>query len=220
MSKDDKIVENNLGLVHACCKRFKNHGIDYDDLFSAGCVGLVKAVKRFNPDFGLQLSTYAVPVILGEIKCLFRENGTVKVSRSLKELSLKISRATDDFEGTHHRSPTVSELAKILNTTGEKISDALNSAKIPLSLTADNDEDDNDRQIDLPQDDTIDKLTEKLALKEVINQLSNNDKRIIELRYYKHKTQTQTAQALNMTQVQISRREKKILSFMRQKLSV
>lgn len=219
MNLRDKTVENNLGLVHACCKRFKNHGIEYDDLFSAGCLGLVKAVDRFNPDLGLQLSTYAVPVILGEIKGLFRESGTVKVSRSLKELSLKITRASSEFENENQRCPTVSELAKILDTTVEKINDALNSAKIPLSLTAENDDDEN-RQIDLPQEDTIDKLTEKLAIKQVIKELNNMDRKIIELRYYMHKTQTETAKELNMTQVQISRREKKILTFMRQKLSV
>ena len=218
MNLRDKTVENNLGLVHACCKRFKNHGIEYDDLFSAGCLGLVKAVDRFNPDLGLQLSTYAVPVILGEIKGLFRESGTVKVSRSLKELSLKITRASSEFENENQRCPTVSELAKILDTTVEKINDALNSAKIPLSLTAEND--DENRQIDLPQEDTIDKLTEKLAVKQVIKELNNMDRKIIELRYYMHKTQTETAKELNMTQVQISRREKKILTFMRQKLSV
>ncbi len=219
MNLRDKTVENNFGLVHACCKRFKNHGIEYDDLFSAGCLGLVKAVDRFNPDLGLQLSTYAVPVILGEIKGLFRESGTVKVSRSLKELSLKITRASSEFENENQRFPTVSELAKILDTTVEKINDALNSAKIPLSLTAENDDDEN-RQIDLPQEDTIDKLTERLAVKQVIKELDNMDRKIIELRYYMHKTQTETAKELNMTQVQISRREKKILTFMRQKLSV
>lgn len=219
MNLRDKTVENNLGLVHACCKRFKNHGIEYDDLFSAGCLGLVKAVDRFNPDLGLQLSTYAVPVILGEIKGLFRESGTVKVSRSLKELSLKITKASSEFENKNQRCPTVSELAKILDTTVEKINDALNSAKIPLSLTAENDDDEN-RQIDLPQEDTIDKLTEKLAVKQVLKELDNMDRKIIELRYYMHKTQTETAKELNMTQVQISRREKKILTFMRQKLSV
>ncbi|MGN0488467.1 MAG: sigma-70 family RNA polymerase sigma factor [Ruminococcus sp.] len=218
MNLRDKTVENNLGLVHACCKRFKNHGIEYDDLFSAGCLGLVKAVDRFNPDLGLQLSTYAVPVILGEIKGLFRESGTVKVSRSLKELSLKITKASSEFENKNQRCPTVSELAKILDTTVEKINDALNSAKIPLSLTAEND--DENRQIDLPQEDTIDKLTEKLAVKQVLKELDNMDRKIIELRYYMHKTQTETAKELNMTQVQISRREKKILTFMRQKLSV
>lgn len=219
MKDRDKIVEENLGLVHACCKRFKNRGIEYDDLYSAGCMGLVKAVNNFNPELGLQLSTYAVPVILGEIKRLFRDGGTVKVSRSLKELSLKITKASSHFQSQNGRCPTVKELAKLLDTTCEKITEALNASKLPLSLTADCDEE--NRQLDLPCDeDSMDKLTEKLALEQVIKQLKNNDRKIIELRYYKHKTQSQTAKELDMTQVQVSRREKKILGYMRQKLSI
>lgn len=220
MIADDKIIQENTGLIHSCCKKFRGRGIDYDDLFSAGCLGLVKAINNFNEDLGLQLSTYAVPVILGEIKRLFREGGTVKVSRSLKELSLKINKITADFQKKKDRSPTVGELSEILEVSPEKINDALNSAKLPVSLTNNNDEDDETRQIDLPTDDIMEKITEKLALREVINLLDNNDKKIIELRYYKMKTQTETARTLNMTQVQISRREKKILTFLRQKLTV
>lgn len=218
MKKRDKLVEDNLGLVHSCCQKFKNRGIEYDDLFSSGCMGLIKAIDNFNPDYGLQLSTYAVPVILGEIKQLFRNGGAVKVSRSLKELSMKINKTSNDFQLKHNRPPTVGELAKILETTKEKINEALNATRLPLSLTTD-DEDDI-KELDLPCDDEVEMLTEKLALKQVISQLDITDKKIIELRYYKHQTQTQTAKVLNMTQVQVSRREKKILMFMRQKLSV
>lgn len=219
MNERDKIVEDNLALVHACCKRFRNRGIEYEELFSAGCVGLVKAVNKFNPDLKLQLSTYAVPVILGEIKRLFRDGGTVKVSRSLKELSLKINRETQAFQDKFGRSPTVSELSKNLCVSEEKVADAINASRYPISLT-NSGEDDENRQIDLPTDDIMDKLTEKLALSEVINLLSNDDKKIIELRYFKFQTQSETAKVLNMTQVQVSRREKKILTFMREKLSV
>ena len=218
MKNRDKLVEDNLGLVHSCCQKFKNRGIEYDDLFSSGCMGLIKAIDNFNPDYGLQLSTYAVPVILGEIKQLFRHDGAVKVSRSLKELSMKINKTSNDFQLKHNRPPTVGELAKILETTKEKINEALNATRLPLSLTTD-DEDDI-KELDLPCDDEVEMLTEKLALKQVISQLDITDKKIIELRYYKHQTQTQTAKVLNMTQVQVSRREKKILMFMRQKLSV
>ena len=218
MKNRDKLVEDNLGLVHSCCQKFKNRGIEYDDLFSSGCMGLIKAIDNFNPDYGLQLSTYAVPVILGEIKQLFRNGGAVKVSRSLKELSMKINKTSNDFQLKHNRPPTVGELAKILETTKEKINEALNATRLPLSLTTD-DEDDI-KELDLPCDDEVEMLTEKLALKQVISQLDTTDKKIIELRYYKHQTQTQTAKILHMTQVQVSRREKKILMFMRQKLSV
>jgi len=217
MNEQDKIVQDNLALVHSCCHKFKGRGIEYDDLFSAGCLGLVKAVKKFNPDLGLQLSTYAVPVIFGEIKQLFRDGGAVKVSRSLKELSLKINKITADFQKKENRSPTVTELAQLLEVSAEKIVDALNSARLPVSLT-NNSEDDENRQIDLPTDDIMEKVTEKLALEQVISKLEDNDKKIIELRYYKQKTQTETAKTLNMTQVQISRREKKILTYLRSQL--
>ena len=216
---NDNMVESNLALVHSCCKRFKNRGIEYEELYSAGCMGLVKAVKNFNPDLNLQLSTYAVPVILGEIKRLFRDGGTVKVSRSLKELSLKVNREIEAFQEKYNRAPKVDELAEKLAVSREKIADAINCAKFPLSLTNNSDDDEN-RQIDLPSDDILDKLTEKLALRQVIKELSAEDKKIIELRYFRYKTQSETAKVLNMTQVQISRREKKILLFMRGKLEI
>ena len=131
---------------------------------------------------------------------------------------MKINKTSNDFQLKHNRPPTVGELAKILETTKEKINEALNATRLPLSLTTDDEED--IKELDLPCDDEVEMLTEKLALKQVISQLDITDKKIIELRYYKHQTQTQTAKVLNMTQVQVSRREKKILMFMRQKLSV
>lgn len=219
MNTRDQTVQDNLGLVHSCCKKFKGRGIEYDDLFSAGCLGLIKAINNFNPDLGLKLSTYAVPVILGEIKRLFRDGGAVKVSRSLKELSLKINKISADFQKHKGRSPTVNELSQLLETSLEKINDALNSSRLPISLTSSCDDDEN-RQIDLPSDDIMNELTEKIALREVIKQLDSQDRKIIELRYYNLKTQTETAKKLNMTQVQISRREKKILTYLRQKLTV
>ena len=217
MTERDKIIGQNLGLVHACCKRFKGRGIEYEELYSAGCLGLVKAVNNFNPDYGLKLSTYAVPVILGEIKRLFRDGGAVKVSRSIKELSLKANKYCSDFQLANGRAPTVSEICTALNEDAEKINEALNSARLPLSLTSDSE---TERPFDIPTDDIAEKLTEKLALRDVIRMLDNKDKKIIELRYYQHKTQSKTAEALGMTQVQISRREKKILLYMREKLSV
>ncbi len=211
----ESIISQNLGLVHACCGRFKDRGIEYDDLYSAGCLGLVKAVRNYKPEFEFKLSTYAVPVILGEIKRLFRDGGTVKVSRSLKELLIKINRFKNEFELSNSREPSVNEIAEGLKVSAEKVCDALNSGKIPLSLTADNDD---EKAVDIPTDDIADKLTEKLALRDVIKTLDQNDRKIIELRYYQFKTQSKTAETLGMTQVQISRREKKILTFLREKL--
>lgn len=215
MNELDTVVSENLGLVHACCRRFRDRGVEYDELYSAGCLGLVKAARNFNPELGLRLSTYAVPVILGEIKRLFRDGGTVKVSRSLKELAIKIKRFSTEFQLKNGRDPSVSEISDGLGESKENINDALNASRIPLSLTADSDD---ERAVEIPTEDIAEKLTEKLALRDVIKTLSQEDKRIIELRYYRHKTQTKTAETLGMTQVQISRREKKILTELRRKL--
>lgn len=212
----DEIIGENLGLVHACAKRFKNKGIEYDDLFAAGCEGLIKAVDRFNPDLGLQLSTYAVPVILGEIKRLFRDGGTVKVSRGLKELGRKINAAARTFTNEYGKEPTVNQLAEILQTEPQQIVQGINAAACPLSLTPVNDFD--KRQIDIPAESYEDKLTDLLSLRQVINKLSVQDKQLINLRFFKGKTQSETGKILNMTQVQVSRKEKKILHALKEKL--
>ena len=212
------IIQENLGLVHACAKRFKGRGIEYDDLYSAGCLGLVKAAGHFDSARGFQFSTYAVPVILGEIRRLFRDGGTVKVSRSLKELSLKASRACTAFIAEHGREPPINELASLLNIEPQQAAEALNAAARPVSLSAD--EENGGGQLDIPTDAPEERLTELLSLKQVLHELNEQDRMLITLRFFKNQTQTQTAQALSMTQVQVSRREKKILLLLREKLAV
>ena len=212
-------IEANLGLVHACCKRFKNRGIDYEDLYSAGCLGLVKAGKNFDFSRNVQFSTYAVPVILGEIKQLFRESGTVKVSRSLKELAQKAKKISEEYKKETGLEIPVSLLAKKLETSTEKVMEALNSTQFPISLTCD-ENDETSTGFDIPVESGEEKLTETMSLNQAINQLEIEDKNLIVLRYYKHKTQSQTAKELGMTQVQVSRREKKILLSIRQKLTL
>lgn len=216
--KRDDAVKNNLGLVHACAKRFKGKGIEYDDLFGAGCEGLVKAVDRFDDTRGVQFSTYAVPVILGEIRRLFRDGGTVKVSRSLKELSLKVSKTAADFSAEKGREATINELSEILDLEPELITEALNAGLKPMSLTFD--EDGGGGQLDIPTDAPEERLTELLSLRQVICDLEEDDKNLIILRFFKSKTQSETGKLLNMTQVQVSRREKKILGKLKDKLTV
>lgn len=211
-------INNNLGLVHACAKRFKGRGIEYDDLYGAGCVGLVKAADNFDRSRGLCFSTYAVPVILGEMRRLFRDGGTVKVSRGLKELSLKATRACEAFTAEHGRDPAISELAGILGVEPQQAAEALNAAARPVSLSAD--EENGGGQLDIPVDAPEEKLTELLSLKQVIGELDERDRALITMRFFQNQTQTQTAQALAMSQVQVSRREKKILLLLRQKLVV
>ena len=215
--EDSYLPEDNLGLVHLCANRFRGRGIEYDDLYGAGCMGLVKAAKAFDDSRGVKFSTYAVPVILGEIKRLFRDGGTVKVSRSLKELSLKITRTTQSFTHKNGREPTVSELSELLNADSEDIIAALNSSQPALSLTMG--DEDGDSQTDLPVDPPDEDITDKLALRQVLAELSPEDRKLIDLRYFKGLTQTKAAKELGMTQVQVSRREKKLLTYMRSKLT-
>lgn len=212
----DKFIESNLGLVHACASRFKGRGIEYDDLYSAGCVGLIKATDHFDAERGLCFSTYAVPVILGEMRRLFRDGGTVKVSRSLKELSLKINRIVKDFRDKNGFEPTILQIAEIMELEPQQIAEAINAGTQPLSLTADNEN--GERQIDIPVAPPEEKLTELMALRQIITELNQTEQQIILLRFFKNKTQSETGKALNMSQVQVSRKEKKILEKMKLKL--
>ncbi len=217
MTREQQICDN-IGLVHSCAKRFKDRGMEYDDLFQAGCLGLTKAVDGFDESRGLQFSTYAVPVILGEIRRLFREGGTVKVSRSLKELSLKVSRERAKMAVEQDREPTVGELAQRLGHTPEEIAEALQAGLPPLSLTAERD-DEEGSNIDLPVQAPEGQITDRLALRQVIGELEPQDRALIVMRYVCNHTQQKTADRLGMTQVQVSRREKRILEQLRKKLA-
>lgn len=212
----DEVVQSNLGLVHACAKRFVGRGIDYDDLFQAGCVGLVKAVDGFEPERGLCFSTYAVPLILGEMRHLFREGGAVKVSRSLRSLSLQVGRMREKLLSAHGREPTVEELATELGIEPALAAQAVCVALPPLSLTRS--EEGEEGQIDLPCDSPEESVTDKLALRQVLRELEPRDRALIEMRYLQKMTQQTVADALGMTQVQVSRKERTILLEMRKRL--
>lgn len=216
MTSRDEVVQSNLGLVHACAKRFVGRGIEYDDLFQAGCVGLVKAADGFQPERGLCFSTYAVPLILGEMRHLFREGGAVKVSRSLRSLATQVGRLRERLLSDHGREPTVEELAAQLGIEPALAAQAVCVVLPPLSLTR-NDEGE-EGQIDLPCDSPEEMLTDKLALRQVLGGLSPRDRVLIEMRYLRRQTQQAVADTLGMTQVQVSRREKTILLEMRRKL--
>ena len=171
MSEHNNIdIEENLGLVHACAKRFKGRGIEYDDLYQAGCMGLVKAADNFNTELGYKFSTYAVPVIIGEIKRLFRDGGSVKISRGLKELSLKLTRESEKFISETGREPTVSELAEKLGISKELAAEGISAAMPPVSLTITND--DGEIQSDIPTDSPDESITEIISLEtaETLNQ--------------------------------------------------
>ena len=213
----DELISENLGLVHSCARKFINRGIDYDDLYSTGCVGLIKAIDNFDPSLGYKLSTYAVPVILGEIKRLFRDGGMIKVSRSLKELSQKATRISEEYKKENADDIPISLLAEKLQVDVYKASEALSVSTPVMSLTAHTD--DGEKTLDIPTVSIEDELIEKMSLDDILNTLDDRDKELIQLRYYKHKTQVEVAKALNMTQVQVSRKEKKLLLLMREKLT-
>ncbi|MBP3747515.1 MAG: sigma-70 family RNA polymerase sigma factor [Ruminococcus sp.] len=207
-------AEENLGLVHLCANKFRGRGIEYDDLYSAGCIGLLKAVKAFDCGRGVKFSTYAVPVILGEIKRLFRDGGSIRVSRSLKELSLRIRDICEEFRQREGRDPTVSELCTISGENESDVSEALCVSQPVLSLTSGED----DSQIDIPSEAPDDGIVDTLALRQIMSRLDEKDRVLLELRYFHELTQSKTAQALGMTQVQVSRREKKLLAQIRREL--
>lgn len=212
----DQFILQNLGLVHSLAHRLKGRGIEYEELYATGCIGLIKAVEGFDASRGLKFSTYAVPVILGEMKRLFRDGGTVKVSRSLKELSIKAVKERERLSTILGREPSIGELSEALGIEPAQAAEALGASLPPLSLTADDDE--GGGQIDLPVESPEELLSDKLALRELMTALPEKDRRLLLLRYFGGKTQTETARLLGMTQVQVSRREKKLLLALREQL--
>ncbi len=216
MTERDRIIQDNLKLVHSCCKRFKNKGIEYDDLFSAGCIGLVKSTDKFDKTLGYAFSTYAVPVILGEIKRLFREDGTLKVGRRIKENARTVNIARESLSSTLGREPTLSELSLETGLSAEQIVCADGSQQSVLSLDYTNE--DGKSSGDFVCLDKSDEMIGSIALKQSIDSLSDQDRKLIILRYYKNRTQSLTAEELGMTQVQVSRREKVILKQLREKM--
>ena len=213
----EEVIEQNMGLVHSCAHRFKGRGIEYDDLYSAGCMGLVKAYDGFDESRGVCFSTYAVPVILGEIKKLFREGGVVKVSRSLKELGMRVNAAREQYIKLCGTEPSLTQLAQQLDEPLDSIALAVQAAQPALSLTPDNGEE-SGAQLDIPVDSPEEELADRISLGEVLRSLPQEDQDLIRLRFYGERTQSETARLLHTTQVQISRRERKILRWMRAQL--
>lgn len=217
MKSRDTLIEENLGLVYSCAKKLSGRGIEYEELVSAGYIGLINAATRFDETLGFRFSTFAVPSIIGEMKRIFRDGGTVKVSRSLKELSLKAQRAAEEFRRREGEEPTVSQLSEILGVSLEEAAEALSASMTVKSLSNALEE---GSDIDIAVASKEESITERMTLYQVIDELSLEDRELIKLRYFKGKTQTQTAETLGMSQVQVSRKEKKILLSMREKMIV
>lgn len=205
----EEFIEQNLGLVHTICKRFTGKGIEYDDLYQSGCMGLIKAYDAFDEERGLCFSTYAVPVIMGCVRRLFRDGGAVKVSRSVKELGLKIAREKTKFQQKNGLEPTVSQLAEIIGVAPEEITEAVCATQPTVSLTFEADE--GAKETELPTVGYEDEITEKMVIVQALKHLNEKEQEIIKCRYFSYLTQSKTAEVLDMTQVQVSRAEKKIL---------
>ena len=217
MTARETYIKGNLRLVLSVIKRFSGNQENIDDLFQIGCIGLIKSIDNFDDTLGVKFSTYAVPVILGEIKKLFRDGGTVKVSRSLKELGMRVQAAREHHMKLCGTEPTLSQLAEELDEPVENITLAIQAAQPAMSLTPENTED-GDRQLDIPVDSPEEALAERISLEEVLHALPEQDRQLIRLRFYGNKTQSETAKVLHTTQVQISRRERRILSLLRRRL--
>ena len=208
----EEMISQNIGLVHSIANRFRGRGADYDDLFQSGCVGLIKAVDNFDASKGFAFSTYAVPVIMGEIKRIFRDGGAIKVSRSLKEKAIKAQALRDKFVKRELREPTVSELSQMLDCSLEETAEVLNVITPMISLNSSGE--DGENTLDIPIDES-DMLFDRLSVHQLITHLDETELQIINLRYYKGYTQSKTAKDLGVSQVQISRKEKAILQKLR-----
>lgn len=211
----DELILNNLGLVGSCASRFLGKGVDYEDLYSSGCIGLIKAADRYDESLGFAFSTYAVPSILGEIRRIFRDGGTVKVSRSLKEKARLLLLAKENFQKENGVEPTITELAEKMSIDIHEAAQLYCISQPVISLTA---EDDSEKQIDIPSEDEYSPIDNRIAINKIIDELPENDRDLIRLRFYDELTQSKTAEILGISQVQVSRREKIILSQMRAKL--
>ena len=215
------LMKNNSGLVWNIVNRFQNRGYEKEDLYQIGCVGFIKAIKRFDIDLDVQLSTYAVPYIMGEMKRFMRDDGPIKISRQTKELAIKIKQIQNEYRMKKGEDLSISQISCLLKVPKEEIAAAIESTNVISSIDSVEGNGDDDRvlieKVSNDQDEYI-KLVNQLTMKEIIEQLDEREKQVILLRYYKEQTQTQVGKILGITQVQVSRIEKRVLEKKRVKL--
>lgn len=221
MQARDRLVHHNIRLVWSVVQRFLNRGYEAEDLFQIGSIGLLKAIDKFDLSYDVKFSTYAVPMIIGEIQRFLRDDGMVKVSRSLKELANKVRKTRDILSKSLNRAPTIQEVAKELGVEPEEIVFAQEANRAPTSIHETVYENDGDpiTLMDQIADDSESAWFDKLALKEAIHKLTEREKLIVYLRYFKDQTQSEVAERLGISQVQVSRLEKKIIVKIRHQLS-
>lgn len=219
----EEFIRKNKGLVHIVVKKFLNRGTECEDLVQLGMMGLYKAMKNFNLDYDVKFSTYAIPVITGEIRRFLRDDGIIKISRNIKELALKIKLRSESFEKEFMRAPTISEISDMLSVSKEDIVLALNSTEYVSSLYDNVGNDDNSVMlVDKIEDKNAqseETLVDKIALKEMLAHLKPRERQVIVLRYFKEMTQENIAKLLGISQVQVCRIEKKVLGILRNKFN-
>lgn len=217
----DYLVEKNVRLVWSVVQRFINRGYDPEDLFQIGSIGLIKAIDKFDLTYEVRFSTYAVPMIIGEIQRFIRDDGTIKVSRTLKELGHKVRRKKEELTKQLKRSPTVSEVALALEVTVEEIVQAEEAVRNPHSIHETVYENGGEpiTLLDQIADENDGGWFDRILLEEAINRLTERERLIVYLRYFKDQTQTEVADRLSISQVQVSRLEKKILQTMKERMN-
>lgn len=217
-----KILQKNNGLIWSIIKRFTGRGYEVDDLYQIGCIGFIKAIQRFDTKYDVKISTYVVPYILGEVKRFLRDDGPIKISRSTKELAGKIREIQHRYLNDKGEEITIGEIAKQLKTTKEEVAMALESMNPLTSINEEvyGEENNGESKINFIHNDIdeAEKIVNHLAVREFIQDLEERERKIILLRYYQEKTQTEVAKMLGISQVQVSRMEKKILLAMREKI--
>lgn len=215
---ENRMVEENMGLVYSIVRRFLNRGYDAEDLTQIGAIGLIKAVKKFDPEFNVQFSTYAVPMITGEIKRFLRDDGAVKISRTLKENAMKGWRCEELLRRKLNRQPTINEISKECGIDAESLIEAFEAATPPESIY-ESIYDNGDKEIHLLDtlagEEIEDGVINKVMIDDILNRLTEREKEIILLRYFRGKTQSEIAKIIGVSQVQISRIEKKAIERIR-----
>jgi len=212
------LLQGNIPLIKSIARRYQNKQIEYDDLMQLGSLGFIKAVNNFNPAFGVRFSTYAVPMIAGEIKRYIRDNGAIKVSRSIKAQNQEISAFIESYRQANQRDPSIKEIAAKMNIEEADVVFILDSSRYPVSLYAESDEDGLSLVDKLSAKGTQDDYIEKMVLRDIINTFDERDKKIIFLRYFRDRTQSEIAAELGVSQVQVSRLEGKILERIKKEL--
>ena len=214
-----KLVKDNQGLIWSIVKRFTGRNYETEDLYQIGCMGFIKAIKRFDTSFEVQISTYAVPYILGEIKKFIRDDGIIKVSRSVKELGIKIKQLQSEYLKKNHEEINIAQISKELKVDKEEIIFAMEAQRPVESIYQDDNNDKRELISKIPVETNQElKIINNMALKQVIGNLNAREKQIIILRFYKDKTQTEVGKLLGISQVQVSRMEKSVLEKMKQRL--